>query len=39
MIKIQNSKPIYDRIEKKQPDDLVIGYWNLRFICILVLGI
>ena len=28
MTKIQNSKPV-----------LVIGYWNLRFICNLVLGV
>ena len=26
-------------LKKEQPNDLVIGYWNLGFFCILVLGI
>jgi hypothetical protein len=26
-------------LKKEKPNDLVIGYWNLGFFCILVLGI
>ncbi len=32
MTKIQNSKPVYDLEER------TFQYWNLRFICNLVLG-
>jgi hypothetical protein len=36
----QNSKPIYSMILKKeQSNDLVIGYWDLGYFCVLVLGI
>ncbi len=38
MTEIQNSKPIY-YLEERQPNDFIIGYWDLGFICILVLGI
>jgi hypothetical protein len=39
MTKIQNSKPFYDLEEGKAESVSVIGYWNLGFICNLVLGI
>jgi hypothetical protein len=39
MTEIQNSKLFYDLEKGKAKSVLVIGYWNLRFICNLVLGI
>jgi hypothetical protein len=47
MTKIQNPKPVYDleertfqfvKADKFRAYVLVIWYWNLRFICALVLG-
>jgi hypothetical protein len=39
MTKIQNSKPQHHLKEWNSKYVWVIGYWNLRFICNLVLGI
>ena len=38
MTKIQNSKPQHHLKEWNSKYVWVIGYWNLRFICNLVLG-
>jgi hypothetical protein len=39
MTEIQNSKPVYHLKKEKPKYVWVIDYWNLRFICNLVLGI
>ena len=38
MSEIQNSKQVYDSKNNHSKLVWVIGYWNLRFVCNLVLG-